>query len=197
MFIACAPSPSGSPWANEPQGYSVVTIVEPKADPYEDMAPKWYAYCNAFAVLRGGETLLVTAAHCLHGVSPGGAVAYIPPSGWGFSHAEVVMVSEGMDQALLRPEETGDLVPLAVAAPPMSMALASSVSSYFGARSSGRVTGDLGLGWRATSITIRKGWSGSPVLDTNGAAWGIVSGCSVPFGHGDCLDGYSKVAPIP
>jgi hypothetical protein len=196
LLAACAPSFTELPWTNEPQGFSVVTLAESKADQYA-LSPRWNIYCNAFAVLRDGETLLVTAEHCLHDKGLGDSVAYIPPSGWGLSHAEVVMLSEGMDQALLRPEEPGELIPLAVVPPPAGAAAAVSVSSYFGARSAGLVTADLGFGWRATSITIRRGWSGSPVLDSNGAAWGIMSGCALRLGTTDCRNGYSKVAPIP
>jgi hypothetical protein len=195
-FIACSPGMGPETrWKPEPQGFSVVTLIEETAQPYTP--PRWEVYCNAFAISRAGQTLLATASHCLRGAGVGDEVSYVPPSGWGLADAVVVYDDPAGDRALLLPEEPGDLLPLPEASPPKAPSLAISVSSYYASRSEGLVLADLGLGWRETTITIRKGWSGSPVMNHMGAAWGIVSGCQTAPWGGDCLNGYSKVTAIP
>lgn len=197
IAVACTPiATPESAWSPEPRGYSVVTVAEPVLRPY-NTAQHWRLYCNAFAIDRGGVTLLATAAHCLHGKEPGELVLYVPPSGWGFATARVLYANRATDAALLQPADSDGLLPLAVAAPPAVHSRVTSTSSYFGATSRGFVTADLGLGWRETSITIRRGWSGSPVLNTDGSAWGIVSTCTLSWGFTDCAPHYTRVTAIP
>lgn len=174
-------------WSHVAEPGGVVTLVERRAN-------RWHPYCNAFAVNRGGAVMLATAAHCLH-EKPVGAVAhYLAPIG--VEEAFIAFRDSVSDRALLA-GDFSDLEAFDLVAPPGIGFPAVSVSSYYDARSTGAVEADLGEGQWETSLTIRKGWSGSPVLDTQGRAWGIVVRCTLSWLTMQCRDERAFVTVVP
>jgi hypothetical protein len=219
-FVVLSAAGAGCGCAHNPASYareasaqelqSVVTLAAPSVEWREpalsssgfgtrmgSAALTYTQYCNAFAVARpadGGRITLVTAAHCLARakLGVGDEASYEAPSGWEHARARVVLVDVGRDYAELDPGTTvseGELVPLAQGAAPREGAFLSTPSSLYGESVSGRAysvaPGKVAFyGWAA------RGWSGSPVLDTNGRVVGVVIRCVLSAGPGSpCANG--------
>jgi hypothetical protein len=150
----------------------------------------YVASCNAFAI---SGNRLMTAAHCVPGVEPGGEVRYLSPDGVG--HGIAILLSVNKDADLATCEAYG-LTPLPVTSAPRDGENALSVSSFYGQTSYGHVSAKLGQGFYETSLSIIKGWSGSPVLDTHGRAWGVVSRCYTVPETGECQPGTTIVTAL-
>lgn len=149
--------------------------------------PAWRGSCNAFAMTRdSGELYLVTAAHCTPRVL-GAVLRYLPPDGWGVDRARLVKVDRQRDYAELQPERSGGLVSLERGPAPEVGEPVLSVSAYFEEQAQGTSTGALSGGWYGTTQHVQHGWSGSPVLDSAGRAWGFLAKCQTT--QGKCADG--------
>lgn len=156
--------------------------------------------CNAFAV-RDGPGLagvkLLTAAHCVFGARPGqdvtfnlrseltGYVRYAHPP----PHmARVLRIDRGYDRAQLALIELDDAQALGRAAlgcgpslPPEGSvhAIAGVFEwSYLDGHALARITGPDSGSEYSTDLDVRPGWSGSPALDSQGRAIGIVISCT-------------------
>lgn len=179
-------------------GKALVELVRLETHPREtwgtdpgwiDLAPRWAPYCSAFGVKRLGRVQLATAAHCV----PEGASEVSYRQTLGVAKARVSYISEARDVAYLDPMgETPQTIERA------QVLLGSRVRAFTsgGAVSDGRVTADYVLGFFETSTTIRRGWSGSPVVDDDGRAIGLVAKCQTGGGL-DCAPGNAIVARLP
>lgn len=133
-----------------------------------------FAICQAFAV-RGVTPRLLTAAHCLRGAEPGASIAYATQEQWygtahSYSWAHVVQVDRGADRAVLAPESLDGLALLdVVAAVPDTVH--ATAPGWIDAP--GAVREHVGQYYEST-LDVRPGWSGAPVLDSLGRAVGIV-----------------------
>lgn len=197
----CAPSELAPASAQSPAvtGASVVSLVSPVTrwtwgnlsdeDGLTDNGFKvrYEAYCNAFAI-SGGR--LMTAAHCVTGVDVGGDVKYLSPDGVGYGHATLLSVNKAADLATL---EALGLAPLPVTSPPREGADVRAVSSVYEQTHYGNVQSKLAMGFYETSVPIIKGWSGSPVLDSHGRVWGVISQCHLKDGVGPQCDGTGSI----
>jgi S1-C subfamily serine protease len=162
-------------------GDSVVTLVAPADrlddDGVEPLPPRWTGYCNAFAVeaaLVPGRALLLTARHCVRPVD--GIQRYLSSDGIGHDKA-IPWSSWGHVAALLPLDDPVQLRALPLSHSPPVGAPVQAVSSLHETGARGVVLTDLGSGVMETSLAVRRGWSGSPVLDADGAAWGVVVSC--------------------
>jgi hypothetical protein len=186
-------------------GASVVTLVAPAAAVDEDgvqpLPPRWAGHCNAFAVdaprVPGG-LLLLTARHCMLPVD--GLQRYLSPDGFGH-HKAIAWSSWGHVAALLPLDDPVRLRALELSHAPPVGAPVQAVSSLHERGTQGVVLAELGSGVVETSLAVRRGWSGSPVLDEDGAAWGVVVGCqarpaSALEGDMQCVGATSTVAVI-
>lgn len=193
-----APTPPHSP-ATQAQLASVVVLVEQVAlwqepslssefEHTDTYVSAWRGRCNAFALERkSGELYLVTAAHCLRERALGSVVRYLPPDGWGIDRAVLVKLEPVRDYAELQPERSGGLEPLQLGPVPGSGEPVLSVSAFFQEQAPGRSIGELSGPWFGTTQSIEHGWSGSPVLDARGRAWGFVAKCNTE--QGKCTRG--------
>lgn len=201
-LAACASTPTAHTPATRAQLASVVMLVERVAEWQEpaissdefgehtgSYSAVWRGRCNAFALERapGGELYLVTAAHCVRCLGLGGLVRYLPPDGWGVDRAAIVKLDRARDYAELQPERSGGLVPLKQGPVPGSSEPVLSVSAYFEEQAPGRSTGLLSGTMYGTTQRIERGWSGSPVLDAQGRAWGFLAKCETY--QGKCVAG--------
>jgi Trypsin-like peptidase domain len=188
LAIACARDPLAP---SQPRADSVVTLLRVAGPPpclgfpeepcrYAD---KYEPRCAAFGVMRGGQTQLATASHCVPDVANRStALRFLAPSGWGHGKAYLVERDAAADVAYLALDDPVMVSPLRLGRAPLVGESVWSYSPIYRDRSSGRVTGWLGDDWFETDQTVADGWSGSPVLDDSGAAVGVVSRCS--SGHG-------------
>jgi hypothetical protein len=162
--------------------------------------PRWMGYCNAFAVKQRLSTVLITAEHCVpeRELALGEIVRFEAPSGWGHGKAQLAWRDTTHDAAVLLPLEPAALQPFVTARPPLAGERVESYSALFDAWHVGAMGGELapGSGLHVSTLTIAKGWSGSPMLDAHGAAWGIVSMCT-PRDDGVCEPGSSKAYELP
>lgn len=149
----------------------------------------WETYCNAFALQRGAELALVTAAHCVP--TDSGEVRYLPPDGWGIDRARVSRIARGV--AVLTIARRGGLVGFRQAQAPELGAAVWAISSAWGEFRSGVLTDAQPWGGYRTTIGVEHGWSGSPALDAQGRAWGVVTKCETWKGscvaHGSAVWG--------
>ena len=152
------------------------------------LAPRWMAYCHAFGVRRLGRAQLATAAHCVAGA---GTFRYQRP--WGLGTAHVSYVSEARDVAYL---DTDEPVRTLERGEPPPLGTHVRVFSTFGSNS-GLVTDQYVLGMYEASLTIRRGWSGSPVVDAYGRAVGVVVKCVTDDTGAECAPGHAIVAALP
>lgn len=201
----CAPATLAPASAQTPAvtGASVVTLVRPAArwtwgslSSEEGLTDSGFKLryarsCNGFAI-PGNQ--LLTAAHCVAGIEPGGEVRYLSPDGVGHGIATLLSVNEAADLATC---EAHGLTPLEVTSPPRDGETTLAVSSYYGQTSYGKVLGHMSTGFYATDFSIIKGWSGSPVLDTRGRVWGVVSRCTLDDTGLECAPGHTFVAALP
>lgn len=177
LLASCAPRPL-TPTVT---GASVVTLVSPfgrlDEDGVEPLPPRWRGYCNAFAVAAPrvpGGLLLLTADHCTRPI--GGVVRYLAPNGVGHGKAIRWGTWRG-DVVALLPLDPGQLRALPTAQAPKLGANVEAVSSLYDGGARGALLATLGAEHVAASLPVQRGWSGSPVLDEAGAAWGVVVGC--------------------
>ncbi len=201
--LACSstPAPAHSP-ATRAQLASVVLLVERvaawqepalSADGFADhtgsYSSVWRGRCSAFALERmpGGDIYLVTAAHCVKPLTLGAFARYLPPDGWGVDRAAIVKLDRVRDYAELSPERNGGLVALQHGPAPDSGAPVLSVSAFFEEQAPGLSKGALSGAWYGTTQRIEHGWSGSPVLDSSGRAWGFLAKCQTY--KGKCTTG--------
>lgn len=134
--------------------------------------------CSAFAI---GEHEVMTAAHCVR--DEDAEFALVSKELWdrtakGSASLTVVYRDDDRDLALLHtPLAFGSF--LRIRAPRESETV-NAFSAFGGWRSSpGRVYPGFGF-FRDTDVTVQHGWSGSPVLGSDGFAVGVVSRC---YGH--------------
>lgn len=133
--------------------------------------------CNAFTVRRLRGLRLETAAHCLHGLAQHERAKYAMRNGPPWNEAEVESIDEAHDRAELRPLDTQGLGELQIGAAPIEGQLVRVVSAYAGwAELIGVVVARGGDNY-ATTLDVRPGWSGSPVIDWHGRAVGIATRC--------------------
>lgn len=194
-----APSAPHSP-ATQAQLASVVVLVEQVATFQEPSLSSpdfgehtgayvaaWRGRCNAFALERkSGELYLVTAAHCTPRVL-GAELRYLPPDGWGIDRAVLVKLDRTRDYAELSVSRRGGLEPLQRGAAPGNGEPVLSVSAYFEEQAPGISKGELSGAYYGTTQRIEHGWSGSPVLDARGRAWGVLVKCETY--QGKCTTG--------
>lgn len=182
-IVACASDPLAP---GQPQAASVVTLLRVAGPPpclglpeercrYAD---SYEPRCAAFALARQGQTMLVTASHCV----PESATSltrlhFFAPSGWGHGHAYLLERDAAADVAFLALGEPELVTPLRMGKSPLVGESVWSYSPIYRERSDGDVMGWLGGDWFETSQTVSKGWSGSPVLDAGGDVVGVVSQC--------------------
>lgn len=190
----CAPATLAQAGAQSPAvtGSSVVTLVRPAArwtwgnlSSEEGLTDSGFKLryersCNGFAIPGG---LLMTAAHCVAGIEPGGEVRYLSPDGVGHGIATLLSLNEAADLATC---EAQGLTPLEVTSPPRDGETTLAVSSFYEQTSYGKVLNRLSTGYYETSVSIIKGWSGSPLLDMHGRVWGLVSQCHLRPDSSEC-----------
>lgn len=200
----CAPATLAPAGAQSPAvtGASVVTLVRPGVQwTWGSLATeqgltdsgfrlRYLPSCNGFAI-EGHR--LMTAAHCVAGVELGGEVRYLSPDGVGHGIATLLAVNDAEDLATC---EAYGLTPLPVTSPPRDGETVLSVSSYYGQTSYGVMRNRLSSGFYETSQTIIHGWSGSPVLDTHGRVWGLVSQCHMNADSSECAPGGTIVTAL-
>ncbi len=179
---------------------SIVSLIEPIELTDSDGVPNGYGYsetCNAFAVLDVNVKYLVTAGHCLDGYPIGSTIRYLATDGVGHGKATVEFISSVSDKAILSISDP-KLVPFRVDASyePAEDDYAFTVSSIYSGVSSGNVIGKLTHGWYDTTQNVRFGWSGSPVLNEHGDAWGIIAMCRLDEVTQQCFSDYAIVASI-
>lgn len=200
VLHGCAPGQVGPTRAGVP-AEAVVELVRQETHPrptwgaepgWADLAPRWVSYCHAFGVERLGRVQLATAAHCV--VPESSATRYQRAVGLGT--ARFSYYSEARDVAYLDTDEPVTALPRALALGEFPAdGTAVRVFSSSGA-SSGLVTGPYVLGYYGTTLTIHKGWSGSPVVDARGRAVGIAVKCQAEP-YADCMPGSAIVAALP
>lgn len=152
--------------------------------------------CSGFAI---SEHEIVTAAHC---VVPDDAVRIVTHEQYdttasGSTKAEVVYHDPDRDIAVLKTPGTF-LFPIHLREPHVGETI-TVVSALFGwVHSDGEVLYSSGL-FADTDVTIKKGWSGSPVIGFDGAAVGVVSRCMAEYtdGHAVCLPHDMQFSVLP
>lgn len=179
---------------------SVVTLIEPAVFSDAFGVPNALGYtdnCNAFCVRDVDAKYLVTAAHCVEGLSIGSRFNYLEPNGAGYGEATLEWVGVTGDRAIATFKDNS-LVPLRVNAgyEPSGGDLAITFSSLYSQASSGHVIGELTNLWYDTNQTIDFGWSGSPVVNEDGDAWGIVSMCHPNDDESACEPNYAIISSI-
>ncbi len=185
----------------------------------------WERFCGAVAI---GPRTLLTARHCLRG---GTSVAYVTREVWehtsdGAYMAHVVRQSKARDLAWLRTYGPAfeSWLPLRGVERGETVAAIAPIADWRGALGT---TGDtftafqtpdsilpshtasaLDGSFRASTLSVQPGWSGSPVLGGDGALVGIVIGCSQRYelstaddGRGlvfrpRCRPHYTIIAPV-
>lgn len=196
VFAACtAGAPAREGHAPAP---TVVALVKKRAAQPGEARQRdaFVPVCSAFAVLRAGRVRLATAKHCLPGQPAAPRLRYLAPSGWGHGLASVSYADPGSPVAYLAPDDPAGLVPFELAGPPLPGEAVTSHSEVYDADAPGLLVGQLTAGWFETSQSIVYGWSGSPALDAQGRAWGVVSKCP-PEESGACRPGRTIVAALP
>lgn len=182
-LVACAPDPLAP---GQPRAASVVTLLRVVGPPpcigfpeepcsYADRyAPR----CAAFALVRAGQTMLVTASHCVPdsatNLTP---LRFLAPSGWGHGLAYLLERNDAADVAFLAVGDPEMVVPLRRGKSPLVGEGVWSYNPIYRERSGGKVTSWLSGDFFETTQTVDKGWSGAPVLDASGDAVGVVSQC--------------------
>jgi len=175
----------------QPRAASVVSLLE-RTDPPpciglpEEQCRYAYTFephCAAFAIAKHGQTMLVTASHCV----PDSATSSTPlrfhaPSGWGHGKAYLAHRDADADVAFLTLSDPEMVTPLRVGRSPLVDERVWSYSPIYRARSAGLVMDWLGPDWFETTQSVAPGWSGSPVLDEQGAVVGVVSRCPAENG---------------
>lgn len=130
--------------------------------------------CSAFAV---GPNQVMTAAHCV--AEPGDfsivSRELFEATSAGSATAEVDRVDADRDLAWLRTTFKFRIF-LKTRAPRQDEQVTAVSALYGWKRSPGRVLPGFGI-FRDTDVTIRHGWSGSPVLGLDGRAVGVVVRC--------------------
>lgn len=188
VVAACATDPLAP---SQPRADSVVTLLRVAGPPPCIGLPEepcryantFKPRCAAFALTRAGQTMLVTASHCV----PDSATNLTPlrfraPSGWGHGKAYLLERNAAADVAFLALGEPELVTPLRVGKSPLIGESVSSYSPIYRARAPGQVTGWLGGDWFETTQSVAAGWSGSPVLDDRGDVVGVVSQCPAAEG---------------
>jgi hypothetical protein len=174
-----------------------VVQAKPATDPrdaaliimrYSNAGPR--PICGAFAVRDGTRVRLITAAHCVPGLKPGEPLRFATRRQWsatsdGVSSGTVLWNDPDRDRAEFVASDDHDAEALARVAleigPALSYERIHTIGPSFDyARLDGRVLGgvssNLGAYW-STDLDITFGWSGSPVIDAQGRAIGIVVSC--------------------
>ncbi len=181
---ACAPDPLAP---GQPRAASVVTLLRVVGPPpclrfpeeTCSYADSYEPRCAAFALVRQGQTMLVTASHCVPesatNLTP---LRFLAPSGWGHGLAYLLERNDAADVAFLALGDPEMVTPLRKGKSPLIGESVWSYSPTYRDRSDGQVTGWLSGDFFETSQIVDKGWSGSPVLDASGDVVGVVSQCS-------------------
>jgi hypothetical protein len=144
---------------------------------------------------------IMTAAHCLQGLERGDKVAFVSHERWtrtagGYDDARLAFVNEDRDLAVLT-SPVPFLQPVEQRQPVEGEDLWAR-SALFGETHEGELLPGIGF-FRDTTITIRPGWSGSPVFGRDGKLVGIVHSCFGGWvdGHKFCLPYSGTLAVLP
>lgn len=137
--------------------------------------------CGAFAVQGPRGIELLTAAHCLRDAGLGDSIAYATREQWehtaaAVSRARVTSIDTADDRATLMPEPGLDSIDSSPLVPDAVVSVAPGWHLTHG-----HVTEHVGRYFTST-LDVRPGWSGSPVLDARGRAVGIVVACEAVGG---------------
>ncbi len=202
-IMNCCGSPPPSSMRAGVSSASVVTPMrrvpaQPEPQWGADGNPSWGSMrdrfepcCSAFAVRRGGATMLMTASHCVFARR----MRYVPPSGIGLGTAELAERDTAHDVAFMAVEDPEALRPLELAAMPFEGARVRAFSPMHGV-SLGRVVASLGPWAFATDQTVVRGWSGSPEVDDEGRVVGLVVQCMPRVAGGECVPGNATAMTV-
>lgn len=153
-----------------------------------------FPVCSGFAI---GESIVLTAAHCLRDDA---TPAVVTSRQWltqtqSSTEAEVVSVDLARDLAVLSVDHSfAD--PLRQRAP-ITGEQVFARSLKFGGIEYGNVLAGAGY-FRDTTLSIRLGWSGSPVLGHDGRVVGVVHSCLVPNASPhSCLAHSTQITVLP
>jgi len=205
VLTACTskPTPVQTIAVSDPSDAVVILLCERASGEEVSRVP----CCNAFAARAGpgvAGVRLYTAAHCVREARVGDDVRYVSRELWartakGSASARVVLYDSAHDRAALTPVEYEDaqaLITFALtrAAPDEGRPDVSAVCAWSGWESErGEMLARVDHLW-PTTIDVVPGWSGSPALDTQGRAIGIMIACAgvtLASGTGD----YKGCAP--
>jgi hypothetical protein len=188
VAIACTHDPRAP---GQPRAASVVSMLEVVGPPpciglpdepcrYADT---YEPHCAAFAVVKHGQTMLITASHCVpNSATNSTALRFHAPSGWGHGIAYLAHRDADADVAFMRLADPEMVTPLRVGKSPLVDESVWSYSPIYRAREKGVVTNWLGADWFETTQSAAPGWSGSPVLDERDEVVGVVSRCPAKSG---------------
>jgi hypothetical protein len=170
----------------QPRAASVVSMLEVVGPPPciglpEEQcryADTYEPHCAAFAIAKHGQTMLVTASHCVPDSTMSSTkLRFHAPSGWGHGIAYLAHREADADVAFLTLSDPEMVTPLRVGRSPLVDERVWSYSPIYRARAEGIVTNWSRADWFETTQSITPGWSGAPVLDERGEVVGVVSQC--------------------
>lgn len=143
--------------------------------------------CSAFAV---GKHEILTATHCVRGTA---SLAVVPREMWdttsdAFAPVEIASIDDFGDIALLHTDFTFER-PLKTRSPKEGEKVEAIGAVYKWARSYGETVNVAG-NFSDSTLTIKHGWSGSPVIGQDGAALGVLVTC-----RGKEVNGKHECAP--
>lgn len=182
-LTGCAPAPAPRPYRfTDPRDAIVQVMCETIDYDGERQIRKRFPCCNAFATRDGPSVVLNTAAHCLQGAQVGEAVPYVTRAdalAWVHPeplHARVLSIDADWDRATLAPDVTAPaLVTLAKGA--RTVKVRACAASYGWSYLDGSAS-SLAQGYTDSTLDVRPGWSGAPVLNMRAEVVGIVVMCS-------------------
>lgn len=171
---------------------------EPPNDPVVVILRDGLPECSGVAV---SPNQILTVAHCVQGLARGDKVAFVHRDRWqhtsaGYDDARLAFVNEDRDLAVLSS-------PVTFANPveqrePVELEDVWARSALFDATSSGQLLTGYGF-FRDTTVTIKPGWSGSPVFGRDGKLVGIMRSCFGGWanGHKYCLPRSGILSVLP
>ena len=128
--------------------------------------------CNAFELETPRGPRLVTAAHCVR--DPAAPVSYLAYGAHVPRSASVESLDPLWDRAELVPAQP---LPALEQGPVPPLGVVWAVSGWAGWRAAAGQELGAGGDYTTTTLNVAPGWSGSPVLDVQGRAIGILVRC--------------------